>query len=235
MSAAGETREVTVRVNGREVTLTVPVRESLADALRDRLQLTGTHLGCEQGVCGSCTVFMDGGSVRSCTTLAVQAERSEIWTVEGLSPTEGLSRLQRLLAEEHGLQCGFCTPGILVSATELLASTNEPLSPEQVRVALSGNLCRCTGYDGIIAAVVTASQEAQDLPSGLAVSSTVARTGEVTAIPSAAHGPAAAGGAEPVREPAVAAGEPRWRPPAAELTAALVGVAVGAVLRLRRG
>ena len=227
MTSPAEAREVTFRVNGREVTVTVPVRESLADALRGRLQLTGTHLGCEQGVCGSCTVLLDGGSVRSCTTLAVQAERTDVWTVEGLSPDEGLSRLQRLLAEEHGLQCGFCTPGIVVAATELLATAAGPLSPAEVRAALSGNVCRCTGYDGIVEAVVKASQEPVELPEGLMVMPASARTGEVTEVPArqdrAAGGPS---GGPRVEE----AASVRWRP-SAEVAAAALGVVIGATVR----
>lgn len=230
MSDPNEQRVVSLRVNGRDVTVTVPVRESLADALRERLQLTGTHLGCEQGVCGSCTVLMNGGSVRSCTTLAVQAEAAELWTVEGLSPPVGLNRLQRLLADEHGLQCGFCTPGIVVSGTELLATTEGPLSPEQVRSALSGNICRCTGYDGIVSAIVAASHEPLDLPEGVQLAPADVQTGEVTGLPPF-MGPSSAVGTVSSAAPDWAAG--RARSGSWELVAALVGVVVGAFARLR--
>ena len=141
-------------VNGRAVTLTVPARLTLADLLRDRLELTGTHLGCEHGVCGACTVLVDGRSMRSCILYAVQMEGAEITTIEGLSPPDGsLSPIQRALREHHGLQCGFCTPGFVVTIHELLDDNPDP-TEEAVREALSGNACRCTGYQGIVNAVL---------------------------------------------------------------------------------
>lgn len=145
---------LSLTVNGQDVQVQVSPRLTLADLLRDRLQLTGTHLGCEHGVCGACTVLVDGRSVRSCIMLAVQAQDRAVATVEGL--TEGvdgeLTTLQEAFAEEGALQCGFCTPGFLMSAMELLAEEHAP-EEDTIREALSGNLCRCTGYDGIVRAV----------------------------------------------------------------------------------
>ncbi|MGH3757511.1 (2Fe-2S)-binding protein, partial [Actinophytocola sp.] len=163
--------EFSLRVNGHPAKLRVDPRTTLADLLRDRLGLTGTHLGCEQGVCGSCTVLIDGRTARSCTTLAAQAGGSSVWTVEGLSPPAGLSRLQEALRDEHGLQCGFCTPGFVTAATELLvAGRNESLDEEAVRDRLSGNVCRCTGYQGIVDAVLAVWAEgAATLPGADAV------------------------------------------------------------------
>jgi carbon-monoxide dehydrogenase small subunit len=131
---------------------------TLADFLRDQLGLTGTHLGCEQGVCGACTVLLDGEALRSCLLLAVQTNDREVTTVEGLSRQDGLSPLQEAFHRRHALQCGFCTPGFLVSATALLQETPVP-DEAAVRVAMSGNLCRCTGYSGIIKAILDAAPE----------------------------------------------------------------------------
>jgi len=145
--------EVRFTLNGTVRSCEVPVRSSLADALRDEFRLTGTHLGCEHGVCGSCTVLVDDESVRSCIMLAAQAHGRSVRTVEGLSPADGgLSPLQGALAEAGGLQCGFCTPGFVVAATEIIESGEEP-DEAAVREALSGNSCRCTGYAGIVSAV----------------------------------------------------------------------------------
>ncbi|GAA4287247.1 (2Fe-2S)-binding protein [Georgenia daeguensis] len=155
---AGSTQiTLTARVNGREVSRAVPVRLSLADFLRDHLGLTGTHLGCEQGVCGACTVLVDGRSVRACLMLAAQAEGSEVTTVEGLEDDEYATRLRDALGRHHGLQCGFCTPGIMVTGCELLARCAVPPAEDEVREALSGNICRCTGYTGIVDAVLDAA------------------------------------------------------------------------------
>ncbi|BCI52641.1 (2Fe-2S)-binding protein [Mycolicibacterium litorale] len=150
---------VSVTINGRAVSRSVPPRLTLADFLRDELGLTGTHLGCEHGVCGACTVFVDGRSARACLTLAVQADGSRVDTVEGLEVFEETARLRRAFSERGGLQCGFCTPGFLVSAVELLRDTDadKPLTEESVREALSGNICRCTGYQGIVQAVLDAA------------------------------------------------------------------------------
>lgn len=152
---------LTTTVNGTEVRADVPARLTLADFLRDHLRLTGTHLGCEHGVCGACAVLVDGRSVRSCLMFAVQVDGCSVTTIEGLAAHESARRLAREMTRHHGLQCGFCTPGILVTATELLDdhdASEQPLSEETVRTTLSGNICRCTGYQGIVRAVLAASQ-----------------------------------------------------------------------------
>jgi carbon-monoxide dehydrogenase small subunit len=142
---------VELSVNGRPVSLEVEPRQSLADALRSKLGLTGTHLGCEHGVCGACTIIVDGDPVRGCLMLAVQAEGAEVLTVEGVSPRQGLSPIQEAMREHHGLQCGFCTPGMVVVLHHLLSVNPNPTDAE-IREAISGQLCRCTGYQGIMAA-----------------------------------------------------------------------------------
>jgi carbon-monoxide dehydrogenase small subunit len=151
-------RKITLKVNGEAHELEVEPRHLLADALREGLGLTGTHIGCEHGVCGACTILLDGESIRSCLLLAVQAEGHEITTVEGLGDSNHLNLLQRKFREHHALQCGFCTPGILMTATELL-NQRTSLTERDIRDALSGNLCRCTGYDHIIAAISEAIAE----------------------------------------------------------------------------
>ena len=143
---------VSLSVNGRREQIDVEPRRTLADALREDLGLTGTHLGCEQGVCGACTILCDGEPVRSCLMLAVQADGSALTTVEGLAADGELHPLQQAFADCHGLQCGFCTPGFLISALYLLAENPNP-SREDIRAGLSGNICRCTGYTGIVDAV----------------------------------------------------------------------------------
>jgi carbon-monoxide dehydrogenase small subunit len=151
-------RDVTLRVNGREVTRPVEERKLLVDFLREDLELNGTHVGCEHGICGACTVLVDGSSARSCLMFAVQAEGCEITTIEGLATPEGqLNKLQQAFWDHHGLQCGFCTPGMLICATELLAARSEPTERE-IREALAGVLCRCTGYQQIIESVQAASR-----------------------------------------------------------------------------
>lgn len=152
------TRSITVSVNGVQYTRDVEHRLTLADFLRHELELTGTHLGCEHGVCGACTVLIDGLSMRSCLMLAVQASGSSVATVEGLADAEGLNPLQNAFWERHGLQCGFCTPGILMSLTECLRTTAQP-SEADIRDVLSGHLCRCTGYQNIVAAALDAAEE----------------------------------------------------------------------------
>jgi carbon-monoxide dehydrogenase small subunit len=147
---------IELTVNGETRRAMVEPRRSLADFLRDDLHLTGTHLGCEHGVCGACTVILDGRAVRSCLVFAVQARGAEITTVEGLAPDGELSPVQAAFQAEHGLQCGFCTPGFVVSATALLDRNPDP-SESEIREGLSGNLCRCTGYQGILRAVRTAA------------------------------------------------------------------------------
>ncbi len=154
---------ISVTVNGKTVRRSVPPRLTLADFLRDELRLTGTHLGCEHGVCGACSVFIDGRSARACLTLAVQVDGMRIDTVEGLDEFEETARLRQSFSEHGGLQCGFCTPGFLITAVELLRDTDaeKPLTEEVVREALSGNICRCTGYQGIVQAVLDAASPPQ--------------------------------------------------------------------------
>lgn len=143
---------VTVEVNGQRQSAEVPVRRTLADFLREDVGLTGTHLGCEHGVCGACTVLVDGRAVRSCLLFAVQADGCAITTVEGLTDDEELHPLQQAFWDEHALQCGFCTPGFLLSAVELLEEHPAP-TDEQIVEAITGNLCRCTGYASIVRAI----------------------------------------------------------------------------------
>ncbi|MGW0949048.1 (2Fe-2S)-binding protein [Streptomyces sp. NPDC002623] len=144
---------IEVQVNGLPRRDTVPPRLTLADFLRVNCGLTGTHLGCEHGVCGACTVLLDGEAVRACLVFAVQADGSEVTTVEGIASPDGeLSAVQAAFRQHHGLQCGFCTPGFVVSVTAFLAENPKP-TDEEIREALSGNLCRCTGYQGIVNAV----------------------------------------------------------------------------------
>jgi carbon-monoxide dehydrogenase small subunit len=152
---------IALTVNGERVTGAVEPRQSLADFLREALALTGTHLGCEHGACGACTVLLDGAAVRSCLVFAVQADGGEVVTVEGLARGDALAPLQRAFRTHHALQCGFCTPGFLVAATALLTENPDP-TPDEVRAALSGQICRCTGYVGIVEAVLAAAKEARE-------------------------------------------------------------------------
>lgn len=150
-------REITVTVNGESYTREVETRLTLADFIRHSIDLTGTHLGCEHGVCGACTILLDGLSSRSCLMLAVQADGHEILTVEGIAPNdEELHPLQQAFQDNHGLQCGFCTPGMLTTLLEFLGDNPDPTERE-VREAISGNLCRCTGYQGIVDAALDAA------------------------------------------------------------------------------
>ena len=151
-----EPRRVRLTVNGTAYERTVEPRLTLADFLRDELHLTGTHLGCEHGVCGACTVLFEGRTARSCLMLAVQANGKDVRTVEGLAPAGELNPLQTAFWDKHGLQCGYCTPGVLMTLTELLAANTAPTEAE-VREALSGHLCRCTGYQNIVAAALEAA------------------------------------------------------------------------------
>jgi aerobic carbon-monoxide dehydrogenase small subunit len=149
-------REITLTVNGQRYSGSTDVRQSLVDFLRESCSLTGTHVGCEHGVCGACTVLMNGEGVRSCLLLAVQADGAELLTVEGLAENGELHPLQAAFWEHHGLQCGFCTPGMLISALDLLRDDPAP-SEEAIREAISSNLCICTGYVNIVRAVQSAA------------------------------------------------------------------------------
>ena len=153
-----EKRDIKVNINGTEHACSVETRVNLADFLRHQIGLTGTHVGCEHGVCGACTVLVEGQSVRACLMLAAQADGKRVVTVEGLTPADGLSPLQQSFWDKHGLQCGYCTPGVLVSLTELLESNAAPTEAE-VREVLSGHLCRCTGYQNIVAAAMDAAEQ----------------------------------------------------------------------------
>ncbi|WP_027581986.1 (2Fe-2S)-binding protein [Bradyrhizobium sp. Ai1a-2] len=150
--------EISVSVNGTAYRRNVESRMLLSDFLRHELLLAGTHVGCEQGVCGACTILLDGAPIRSCLMLAVQANGHELSTIEGLASDSGeLSPVQKAMHEHHGLQCGYCTPGILMTMTAFLKQNPSP-SEEEVREALSGNLCRCTGYQHIVDAMMAAAQ-----------------------------------------------------------------------------
>jgi aerobic-type carbon monoxide dehydrogenase small subunit (CoxS/CutS family) len=154
MTELQERHEITLTVNGETVTRTVEARQHLVDFLRGELQLTGSHLGCEHGVCGACTVRLDGVIVRGCLTLAVQADGATVETIEGLTETGEIADLQDNFVERNALQCGFCTPGMLLTAAELLKA-GEKVSREEIRTHLSGNYCRCTGYHAIVDAIET--------------------------------------------------------------------------------
>ena len=151
------TESVTLVVNGVRRELTVEPRRLLVQVLREDLDLTGTHVSCDTSQCGSCTVHMDGKSVKSCTVLAVQADGSEITTIEGMAPAGGLHPLQQAFWDNHGLQCGFCTPGMIMSAADLLARTTDP-SDDEIRHAIQGNFCRCTGYQNIVTSIREAAK-----------------------------------------------------------------------------
>ena len=150
--------EITLDVNGKKFTKTVPDNTLLSTFLREHLNLTGTHVGCEHGICGACTVLMNGDSVRACLTLAVQADGAEVETVESLGDSENLGSLQRAFREHHALQCGFCTPGMLMTATDMLRKYALE-TEDEIRVGLSGNICRCTGYQHIVDAISAARDE----------------------------------------------------------------------------
>jgi carbon-monoxide dehydrogenase small subunit len=154
-----ETRKITLTINGtRYADQEIEVRLTLADFLRHHLNLTGTHVGCEHGVCGACTILFDGRTARSCIMLAVQANGHEIATIENLAPSpDNLHPLQEAFRDNHALQCGFCTPGILATLIELLRNNPDP-TEDEIRIALSGNICRCTGYQTIIAATLDAAR-----------------------------------------------------------------------------
>jgi aerobic carbon-monoxide dehydrogenase small subunit len=153
-------RQITLEINERAMTISVEPRKTLADALRDDCGLTGTHLGCEHGVCGACTVLLDDQPVRSCLMFAIQCEGRSIRTVEGLGTEDELHPLQAAFSERHGLQCGFCTPGFLMLATWIVEQ-GEDLRDDELRERLSSNLCRCTGYQSILAAVKDVAEATQ--------------------------------------------------------------------------
>ena len=154
--------QVMVTVNGEQISGSAEPRTLLTDFLRDELRLTGTHVGCEHGVCGACTVIIDGFATRSCLMFAVQADGSEIQTIEGLASAEGeMHPLQKLFAKHRALQCGFCTPGMLMTAIDLVQSCKN-LSEEDIRIGMSAALCRCTGYEGIVNAVSEYAEQLQD-------------------------------------------------------------------------
>ena len=155
---------ITLNVNGRNQTTLAEPREILADVLRDRLGLTGTHLGCEHGVCGACTVLLDGEMVRSCMIFEVQAQGAEITTIEGLETDGELHPMQKAFSEYHGLQCGFCTPGMILAGVDLLKRNPDPTA-EEVRDDMGGNICRCTGYQKIVESVLGAAREMNEVTS----------------------------------------------------------------------
>ena len=147
-------KSISLTVNGTEQNAKAEPRMSLADFLRERLGLTGTHIGCEHGVCGACTIICDGMAVRSCLMFAVQAEKKEIRTIEGLADGDTMHPLQTLFSEQRALQCGFCTPGMLMTAIDLVEN-NPSITPPEIKAGMSAVLCRCTGYEGILKAVET--------------------------------------------------------------------------------
>ncbi len=151
-------KKISLRVNGQDYTLEVEPRTLLVHLLRDILGLTGTHIGCDTSSCGACTVLMDGKAVKSCTVFAVQADGSEITTIEGLEENGKLHPIQEAFSEKHGLQCGFCTPGMIMVSMDILQK-EEDLDEDKVRKLLKGNLCRCTGYQNIVSAILSASQK----------------------------------------------------------------------------
>lgn len=150
---------VSMTINGKDVSYDVPDNTLLVYFIRETLGLTGTHVGCDTSQCGCCIVRVDGNSVKSCTMLALQAQGCAVTTIEGLSDGEMLHPVQKAFMEHHALQCGFCTPGMIMSAVDLIAHHPEPLTPEMVRSEMEGNLCRCTGYHNIVKAIVAASAE----------------------------------------------------------------------------
>ena len=150
--------KITMTVNGKSVHAEAPPNLLLADFLRENLRLTGTHIGCDTSQCGACVVHLNGDSVKACTILAVQADGAEITTIEGIAEGDSLSPLQEAFREHHGLQCGFCTPGMVMSAADLLAKNPSP-SESEIRDWLEGNLCRCTGYHNIVKAVQSAAEK----------------------------------------------------------------------------
>ena len=152
---------VRLRVNGRDYAGACEPRKLLVDFIREDLRLTGTHVGCEHGICGACTILMDGRTVRACLLFAVQADGAELMTVEGMARDGELHPIQQAFSDQHGLQCGFCTPGMMMTAYALLQNTPDP-TEEQIRWGISGNLCRCTGYVNIVEAIRYAAEKMQE-------------------------------------------------------------------------
>ena len=150
--------KVSVKINGKKITREISDNTILADFLRDKLALTGTHVGCDTSQCGACVVHLNGNSIKSCTTLVADCENSEITTIEGLSTNGKMHPMQEAFKKHHGLQCGFCTPGMVMSAVDLLQKNKNP-SEQEIRDWLEGNICRCTGYQGIVAAVKEAASK----------------------------------------------------------------------------
>ena len=150
--------KVSVKINGKKITKEISDNTMLSDFLRDKLSLTGTHVGCDTSQCGACVIHLDGNSVKSCTTLVVDCDGGEITTIEGLASNGKMHPMQEAFKKHHGLQCGFCTPGMVMSAVDLLKKNKNP-SEQQIRDWLEGNICRCTGYQGIVAAVKEAASK----------------------------------------------------------------------------
>ena len=150
--------KISVKINGNKITKEVPDNVMLSDFLRDKLALTGTHVGCDTSQCGACVIHLDGNSVKSCTILVADCDGSEITTIEGLASNGKMHPMQEAFKKHHGLQCGFCTPGMVMSAVDLLQKNNNP-SEQEIRDWLEGNICRCTGYQGIVAAVKEAASK----------------------------------------------------------------------------
>ena len=150
--------KVSVKINGKKITKEISDNTMLSDFLRDKLSLTGTHVGCDTSQCGACVIHLDGNSVKSCTTLVVDCDGGEITTIEGLASNGKMHPMQEAFKKHHGLQCGFCTPGMVMSAVDLLKKNKNP-SEQQIRDWLEGNICRCTGYQGIVAAVKEADSK----------------------------------------------------------------------------
>ena len=172
---------IEIAVNGERRHCSVEPRMTLADCLRHELGLTGTHLGCEHGVCGACTVLVDGVSARSCLMLAVQADKAQVQTIEGVADKDGrLHPLQEAFRRKHGLQCGYCTPGMIMTLLEFLAENTAP-TEAQVRDAISGNICRCTGYQGIVAATLDAAAELRSCGGANPIGASSAKSGSAQA------------------------------------------------------
>ena len=151
--------DITITVNGADHSLSVPDNTLLSDLLRDNLRLTGTHIGCDTSQCGSCTVELNGRAVKSCTLLAAQANNGSVTTIEGLGTPDDLHPMQAAFRDNHALQCGFCTPGMIMTAIEMINDSTEPLTADQIREGLEGNFCRCTGYQNIVKAVLAAQTQ----------------------------------------------------------------------------